>query len=90
MPSATSTSGCPIYDPPRFTVTPILGYPTQLIGPTQAVVSNKQLQTAHVNLIWSPVAFIDAGVEYFWGQRQTVANIKGNQQTLIGKFRVKF
>jgi hypothetical protein len=49
------------------------------------------LQTAHVNLIWSPVAFIDAGVEYFWGQRVVAAsNIKGEAQTLIGKFRVKF
>ena len=66
------------------------GYPTQLIGPTQSIVSNKQLQTAHANLIWSPVAFIDAGVEYMWGQRQTVANIKGQEQALIGKFRVKF
>ena len=67
------------------------GYPTSLIGPTQGVVSNKALQTAHVNLIWSPVAFIDAGVEYFWGQRVTASsNIQGNQQTLIGKFRVKF
>jgi hypothetical protein len=66
------------------------GYPSQLIGPTQSIVSNKQLQTAHANLIWSPVAFIDAGVEYTWGQRQTVANIKGQQQALIGKFRVKF
>jgi hypothetical protein len=65
-------------------------YPTQLIGPTQSIVSNKVLQTAHANLIWSPVAFIDAGVEYTWGQRQTVSNIKGQQQALIGKFRVKF
>ena len=65
-------------------------YPTQLIGPTQSIASNKQLQTAHANLIWSPVAFIDAGVEYLWGQRQTVANIKGQEQTLIGKVRVKF
>ena len=66
-------------------------YPTDLIGPTQGVVSNRILQTAHVNLIWSPVAFIDAGVEYFWGQRQTAsASIKGDEQTLIGKFRVKF
>jgi hypothetical protein len=62
-----------------------------LIGPTQGVVSNRILETAHINLIWSPVAFIDAGVEYFWGQRQTAsANIKGDEQTLIGKFRVKF
>ena len=49
------------------------------------------LETAHFNLIWSPVAFIDAGVEFFWGQRQTAsANIKGDEETLIGKFRVKF
>jgi hypothetical protein len=67
------------------------GYPTSLIGPTQGVVSNRVLQTAHINLIWSPVAFIDAGVEFFWGQRQTAsANIKGDEETLIGKFRVKF
>jgi Porin subfamily/DcaP outer membrane protein len=66
------------------------GYPSQLIGPTQSIVSNKQVQTAHANLIWSPVAFIDAGLEYTWGQRETVANIKGQQQALIGKFRVKF
>jgi hypothetical protein len=67
------------------------GYPTNIIGPTQGVVSNRVLQTAHINLIWSPVAFIDAGVEYFWGQRQTASNnIKGDEQTLISKFRVKF
>jgi hypothetical protein len=67
------------------------GYPTNLIGPTQGVVSNRVLETAHFNLIWSPVAFIDAGVEFFWGQRQTAsANIKGDEETLIGKFRVKF
>ena len=46
--------------------------------------------TAHVNLIWSPVAFIDTGVEYMWGQREVVANIKGTEQALIGMFRVKF
>ncbi|HEX3410244.1 MAG TPA: DcaP family trimeric outer membrane transporter [Stellaceae bacterium] len=66
------------------------GYPSQLIGPTQMIVSNKQVQTAHANLIWSPVAFIDAGIEYTWGQRQTVADLKGQQQALIGKVRVKF
>ncbi|MGA7260919.1 MAG: hypothetical protein WBX30_08520, partial [Stellaceae bacterium] len=67
------------------------GYQTNLIGPTQGVVSNRILETAHFNLIWSPVAFIDAGVEFFWGQRQTAsASIKGDEETLIGKFRVKF
>ncbi len=61
-----------------------------LIGASQSVNQNKQLQNAHANVIWSPVAFIDAGLEYTWGQRETVANIKGNYQVLISKFRVKF
>ena len=66
------------------------GVPSQLIGPLESTVANKQLMTVHVNLIWSPVAFIDTGVEYTWGQRLVVANIYGTQQALIGKFRVKF
>jgi hypothetical protein len=63
---------------------------TQLIGPSASMTVNKQLQTAHVNLIWSPVAFIDTGIEYIWGQREVHANIYGTQQALIGKFQVKF
>ncbi|MBV8738224.1 MAG: hypothetical protein JO007_13405, partial [Alphaproteobacteria bacterium] len=50
----------------------------------------RQLQTIHANVIWSPVAFIDTGVEYMWGQRRVVANIYGQEQAIIGKFRVKF
>ena len=46
--------------------------------------------TVHGNLIWSPVAFIDTGVEYVWGQRKVVANIYGEEQAFIGKVRVKF
>ena len=64
--------------------------PSQLIGASQSVNQNQRLQTAHLNLIWSPVAFIDAGVEYMWGQRYTVAKLYGNEQALISKFRVKF
>jgi hypothetical protein len=68
----------------------LVDYPSQLIGPSQSIVSNDQLMTAHVNLIWNPVAFIDTGIEYTWGQRRVVAQIYGNQQALVGKFRVKF
>ena len=80
---------------PNLRSTAVYGYaqysvPSQLLGPVESTVANKQLQTAHVNLIWSPVAFIDTGVEYMWGQREAVANIHGTEQTLIGKFRVKF
>ncbi len=63
---------------------------SQLIGPIQSTVANKQVMTAHVNLIWSPVAFIDTGIEYMWGQREVVAGIRGTEQALIGMFRVKF
>jgi hypothetical protein len=80
---------------PQLRSTAAFGYayydiPSQLIGPTQAIVSNKELMTAHANLIWSPVSFIDAGLEYVWGQRRVVANIRGSENTVIGKFRVKF
>ncbi len=64
--------------------------PSTVIGPAASVVVNKQIQTAHVNLIWNPVSFIDTGIEYYWGQRKVLANIYGSQQALIGKFRVKF
>jgi hypothetical protein len=64
--------------------------PGALVGPVEATVANKLLMTAHVNLIWSPVAFIDTGVEYMWGQREVVAGIYGQEQAVIGKFRVKF
>ena len=63
---------------------------SQLVGPIELTVANKRLMTAHFNLIWSPVAFIDTGVEYMWGQREVLANIKGTEQALIGMFRVKF
>jgi hypothetical protein len=43
-----------------------------------------------INLIWSPVAFVDTGIEYTWGQRLVLANIRGSEQALVGVFRVKF
>jgi hypothetical protein len=63
---------------------------SQLIGPTQASSANKEQWNAFVNLVWSPVAFITAGVEYMYGKRITVANGKGQEQVFIGKFRVAF
>jgi len=51
---------------------------------------NKALSTAHANLIWSPVAFVDIGGEFGWGHRVTVANFKGDAYELIGSMRVRF
>ena len=64
--------------------------PSILVGPVESTVANKELQAASVNLVWSPVVFIDIGAEYFWGQRQVLANLIGNEQVLIGKFRLKY
>ena len=64
--------------------------PAIVVGPIADTVANQRLQSASINLIGGPVAFIDIGAEYFWGQRQVVANIFGNEQVLLGEFRVKF
>jgi hypothetical protein len=63
---------------------------SQLIGPTQASTANKEQWNAFVNLVWNPVAFITTGVQYMYGKRIVVANGKGQEQVLIGKFRVAF
>ena len=63
---------------------------SQLIGPSQAISANKEQWNAFVNLVWSPVAFITTGVEYMYGKRIVVANLKGQEQVLIGKWRVAF
>jgi hypothetical protein len=51
---------------------------------------NKQLSMTHANLIWSPVAFVDIGVEYAWGHRVTTQNFKGDVYVLQGSMRVRF
>jgi DcaP outer membrane protein len=61
---------------------------TNILG--QGNTNNKQLSIAHANLFWSPVAFVDFGVEYAWGHRVTVANFKGDAYTLQGEMRLRF
>jgi hypothetical protein len=51
---------------------------------------NKLLGMAHANLVWSPVAFVDLGVEYAWGHRVTTQNFKGDAFGLQGTMRVRF
>jgi hypothetical protein len=64
--------------------------PSQVIGPTQDAALTKEQWNAFVNLVWSPVAFITTGFQYMYGKRITVANGKGQEQVLVGKFRVAF
>jgi hypothetical protein len=61
------------------------------ILPSSVVTSlNKALGMAHANLFWSPVAFVDFGLEYSYGHRVTTANFKGDANVLLGEFRVRF
>ncbi len=61
---------------------------TNIVG--QNTTNNKLLTMAHANLFWSPVAFVDFGLEYAYGHRVTVANFKGDSNTLLAEFRVRF
>ena len=51
---------------------------------------NKELMTAHANLIWNPVSFVDIGLEYTWAQRTVLNNMTATQNVLISKFAFRF
>jgi hypothetical protein len=51
---------------------------------------NKELDLAVINLIWSPVSFVDLGIEYSWGHRVTLVNLRGDSYVLSGELKVKF
>jgi hypothetical protein len=56
----------------------------------QAASINKEIFTAHVNLIWNPVSFVDVGLEYTWGQRTVLNNQHATQNVLISDFKFRF
>jgi hypothetical protein len=51
---------------------------------------NKELAVAFANLIWSPVAFVDLGIEGGWGHRVTVSNQKGDAWKLQTALKFRF
>jgi Porin subfamily len=55
-----------------------------------ALQYNRTLITAHANLLWSPVSFIDTGFEFMWGHRLTILGASGSQDVLDYAFKVKF
>ena len=64
--------------------------PVNLVGATQAASMNKELMTAHANVIWNPVSFVDVGFEYMWGKRRVVNNQTGTENVLINKYIFRF
>jgi len=80
---------------PRLRSTISFGYnrhdiPFAVVGASEARAANKELYSSHVNLIWSPVGFVDVGAEYVYGHRVVLNNASGNENVLIGKFAVRF
>jgi Porin subfamily len=60
------------------------------LGNSNALNYNKTLITAHVNIIWSPVSFIDTGFEFVYAHRLTILGATGSLDVLDYSFRVKF
>jgi len=52
--------------------------------------ANKELVHCHVNLLWSPASFVTTGIEYAWGHRVVVTNLKGDSHVIQGMLRVQF
>ena len=49
-----------------------------------------EIVDVHANLLWSPVPFVDTGIEYLWTHRQTIFNAKGDQNVAMAMFKMKF
>ena len=61
-----------------------------LIQASGRAAVNKELSLVHLNLLWSPVAFVDLGIEGAWGHRQVVSNTRGDAYTLQTAMKVRF
>jgi hypothetical protein len=61
-----------------------------LIQAAGTAAINRELAIAHVNLFWTPVAFVDLAIEGGWGQRRTISGLRGNMYTTEGLLRVRF
>ena len=64
--------------------------PVALLGGAKSPEYNTELQVLDANLIWSPVPFINTGVEYTWDHRFTVFHNSGDAHILSYVFRVRF
>jgi len=72
------------------TICPGVGTQTARTSTSNGCALNKELVTAVANVIWSPVAFADVALEYFYGHRKTLGNGTGSENVLLSRFRVRF
>jgi hypothetical protein len=77
-------------------VCPSPGIPAGAVGAGAALSGtggcglNKELMNANVNVVWSPVSFVDLGLGYMWGHRVVVSNLKGDVNALFTRMRITF
>jgi hypothetical protein len=89
------TVGYQHYWSPEWRSTASVGFyhmdiPGQIIGVAELINLNKQLETAHLNLFWSPVSMVDIGVEYMFGRALAPVNRSGNENVMLSEFRFRF
>jgi hypothetical protein len=59
-------------------------------GAGGAASVNKEIDIGYANLIWSPMTFIDLGLEYVYSHRQTVGNLKGDANSINARMKISF
>ncbi len=52
--------------------------------------ANKQYQSVHANLIWSPIPRVNMGIEYIWGYREIENGEDGDMNRIQAGFQYKF
>ena len=55
-----------------------------------AASSNKRFESAHLNLIYSPVPNTNFGAEYIYGRRETEGGLSGSLNRLQASFQYSF
>jgi hypothetical protein len=68
----------------------VLSSASETNPPGTPASTNKSTQSAHVNLIWSPVANTDLGIEYIHANRETEDGLKGHLNRLQASAKYTF
>ena len=52
--------------------------------------ANKDLDSLHVNFIWSPIKPMDVGIEYIYGRREVESGLDGDMSRIQASFKYSF
>lgn len=63
---------------------------TVFAGCSNATCPNKQIETFHINTIWSPIKNFETGIEYIYARRKVENGAKGKEDTIQVSAKYKF